>query len=419
MAKANSHTCHRRFWSRTMPVLGVALTMALLLTACSSTTTASAKGSPTTAHLSVLAADVKAELAGRTPPSVLAELHEKIPYTTGQVLPSYPHGVPPSPADIFHFTPAEIARLKAGHYTAAIAMHLSDAVWPELQIKGISTTLAKFGIKVVATTSANGIASKQVTQLATLIARKPTAIFSIAVNPTSEASEYRQIEANGIKLILLDNVPPGMTPAKNYVADVSANNGGDGLFAAEQLYKKIGCAPIGVIGLDYFFPVVNVRIQNALAYLHSKCPKQVRYTKNLSNLVVTPAYNYAGSMIAQHPNIKGFFAGWDSIAEEIVSAEKAAGVHMPIATTDIGPVSALDMAQGYIIASGGQQPLKQGVAEADALAYNLLGKPVPPFIELPTVPVTLADLIPAYRIVNGAMPPASDISAIKAGVGLP
>ena len=40
------------------------------------------------------------------------------------------------------------------------------------------------------------------------------------------------------------------------------------------------------------------------------------------------------------------------------------------------------------------------------------------FIELPTVPVTLEDMIPAYKIINGTMPPANVIAAIKQAVGL-
>ena len=31
---------------------------------------------------------------------------------------------------MFHFSPADIAKLKAGRYTAAIAMHLMNAAWP-------------------------------------------------------------------------------------------------------------------------------------------------------------------------------------------------------------------------------------------------------------------------------------------------
>ena len=126
-------------------------------------------------------------------------------------------------------------------------------------VKAIETTLSSFGIKVVAVTDANGIASTQVTQLGTLIARKPTAIFSIPVNPVSEASSYKQISAAGIKLVLLDNVPSGLTPTKQYVTIVSADNGGNGYFAAKRLVSDVGCGPLGWIGLDYYFPVVNAR----------------------------------------------------------------------------------------------------------------------------------------------------------------
>ncbi|MCU1489569.1 MAG: hypothetical protein JWM85_974 [Acidimicrobiaceae bacterium] len=369
-------------------------------------------------HQSALASIIAAELKGQIPPAAKAELNSPVPLTVGQAVPGYPHGVKASSANIFQFTSADMAKLKAGHYTAAIAMHLANAAWPELQVKGISTTLAKFGIKVVATTQANGVASTQVSQLGTLIARKPTAIFSIPVDPVSESSVYKQVSKAGIKLILLDNVPSGLTPGKQYVTIVSADNGGNGYFAAQQLVKSVGCGPIGWIGLDYYFPVVNSRDTAAAGVFKSKCPGQVQYTQNLSNLVTTAALPIASSLLTQHSNIKGFWAAWNSIAEEIVSGEESAGVHIPIATTDLDATSALEMAQGYIVGIGGQQPYAQGVAEADALAYKLLGKKVPPFIELPTVPVTLEDMIPAYKIINGTNPPANVIAAVKAAVGL-
>lgn len=367
---------------------------------------------------SALASVVKAELAGQIPAAAKAELDMKVPLTPGQAVPGYPNGPKASPANIFHFTSADISKLKAGHYTAAIAMHLSNAAWPQLQIKGITTELQKFGIRVVATTSANGVASTQVSQLSTLVGRKPTAIFSIPVNPVSEASAYKQVSGAGIKLVLLDNVPSGMAPGKQYVTVVSADNGGNGRFAMQQLIHTAGCGSIGWIGLDYYFPVVNARDAQAKAVFKSLCPSATVYQSNLSNLVTTGALPLAQSILQQHPQLKGFWSAWDSIAQEVVSAEDANGVKIPIATTDVGPTSALEMAQGYIAAIGAQQPYAQGIAEADALAYNLLGKKVPPFIELPTVPVTLQDLIPAYKIVNGTMPPANVISAIKTAVHL-
>jgi ribose transport system substrate-binding protein len=402
------------------------------MTACGSSSSSSSAGSSSSSGGSgagsssaataksnkSLAPIIQAELAGSIPPAAQAELNMSIPLTVGQAVPGYPKGVPPSPANIFHFSAGDIAKLKSGGYTAAIAMHLTNAAWPELQIKAITTTLTKFGIKVVAVTSANGVASTQVNQLGTLVGRKPTAIFSIPVNPVSEASAYQQVSKSGIKLVLLDNVPSGMTPGKDYVTIVSADNGGNGRFAAQQLAQTVGCGPMGWIGLDYYFPVVNARDTQAAAVLKSACPGAPVYTKNLSNLVTTNALALANATIEQHQNLRGYWAAWDSIAQEIVSAEESQGKKIPIATTDVGPVSALEMAQGYIVAIGAQQPYAQGVAEADALAYNVLGKKVPPFIELPTVPVTLKDLIPAYKIVNGTSPPANVIAAIKSAVGL-
>ena len=365
-----------------------------------------------------LASIVKAELAGHTPPAAQAELHQSIPLTVGQAVPGYPHGVKPASANIFHFSAADIAKLKRGHYTAAIAMHLNNAAWPQLQVAALKKTLQRFGIKVVAVTSADGVSSTQVQQLGTLVARKPTAIFSIPVNPVSEASAYKAIGRAGIKLVLLDNVPKGLAPGKDYVTVVSADNGGNGRFAAQQLIKDVGCGEMGWIGLDYYFPVVNARDVQAQKVFKSKCGDATIHEQNLSNLVTTGAFPLANATIERYPNLKGYWAAWDSIAQEIVSAEQAQGKKIPIATTDVGPTSALEMAQGYIVAIGAQQPYAQGVAEANALAYNLLGKKVPPFIELPTVPVTLKDLIPAYKIVNGTNPPANVISAIKSAVGI-
>lgn len=401
--------------------LGTALAVgaALAVTACGSSSSGSGSGGGSSKQNNAsLAPIVKAELSGHTPAAANAELHTAVPLTPGQPVPGYPHGVKPSSANIFHFTAADIAKLKRGHYTAGIAMHVNNAAWPQLQIKALKTTLAKFGIRVVGVTSANGVASTQVSQLSTLAARKPTAIFSIPVNPTSEASAYQQLSTKGIKLVVLDNVPKGLAPGKQYVTTVSADNGGNGRFAAEQLIKQVGCSNLGWIGLDYYFPVVNARNAQAESVVKSKCPKVTMYTKNLSNLVTTGALPLAQSIIEQHPDIKGMWAAWDSIAQEEVSAEEAQGKKIPIATTDLGPVSALEMAQGYIVGIGAQQPYGQGVAEANALAYDLLGKKVPPFIELPTVPVTLKDLIPAYKIVNGSAPPANVIAAIKKAVGL-
>lgn len=397
---------------------------ALLLAACgtsttspSSTVTSASASSSTSSHSSALAADVTAELAGKVPASVKAELASGPPLGPGQPVPGYPKGPSPASVSMFHFSSADISKLKAGHYTAAIAMHLMNAAWPELQVQAITTTLKSFGIKVVAVTNPNFNASVQVNQLDTLIARHPTAIFSIAVDPTTEAATYKRVTAAGIKLILMDNVPSGLVPGKNYVTVVSANNYGDAEYSTERMVKALGCkGPIGMLDIGYYFPVVTTR-DNAAKKVLSSCPG-LSTVKQSFTTPTAQALSEASAMMQSHPNIKGFWAAWNTVAEQVVAAEKPLGKKVWIATSDLGLVSALEVAQGYINAIGAQQPYEQGVIEADSLAYNLLGKKVPYFFEAATVPVTASDLIPAYKLVMHQSPPADVIAALKSRAGL-
>lgn len=397
---------------------------ALTLTACGSSTTThpssaspSATSSSSSAHNSALATDIRAELAGTLPASVQAELASGPPLGPGQPVPGYPQGPPPASTASFHFSSADIAKLKAGHYTAAIAMHLMNSAWSSLQVQAITSTLKTFGISVIAVTNANFVASTQVNQINTLITRHPTAIFSIAVNPTTEEATYKRIAAAGIKLVLMDNVSTGLVPGKDYVTIVSANNYGDAEFSTQRMVSKLGCkGPIGMLDIGYYFPVVTTR-DNAANKVLSSCSGLKTYTQTFTS-PTAQAFSEASALLQQHPNIKGFWAAWSTVAEQVVAAEKPLGKKLWIATSDLGPVGSLEMAQGYINAIGAQQPYRQGIAEADALAYSLLGKKVAPFYEVPTVPVTVNDLIPAYRIVNHQNVPADVVAALKARAGI-
>jgi ribose transport system substrate-binding protein len=130
------------------------------------------------------------------------------------------------------------------------------------------------------------------------------------------------------------------------------------------------------------------------------------------------AYNTASGMLLSHPDMQATWVAWDTVAQQVVAAERAQNRRIYIATVDLGAISALLMAEGYIHAIGAQQPYNQGVAEADAAAYALLGKEVPPYLELPTVPVTIETLLPAYKIVMHTDAPPSVVTAIKRTAGI-
>ncbi len=160
-----------------------------------------------------------------------------------------------------------LAQLKAGHFTAGLVMHTLDAGWPKLQVEGITKTLKDFGIDVVAVTDAKFQPGQQIADLEQMIARKPSVIFSIPIDPQSEAAAYKKAAAAGIKLVFMDNVPVGMAPGKDYISVTASDNQQNAAFAADELAEAIGKkGEVGVITLvyDYYWSVA-ARKAGALA----------------------------------------------------------------------------------------------------------------------------------------------------------
>ena len=394
------------------------LVAAIVLSACGGLPVSEPSG-PAAAKIdaSRLKPIVEAELRGEMPASVQRQLNDVPPLGVGQAVPGYPQGLPPSKADMFHFTPEDIAKLKEGHYTAAIAMHLMNDAWPQLQVAGITDELKRFGIKVVATTDANFNAATQINQVGTLVARRPNLMFSIPVNPTTEGPTFRQVTASGIKLVLLDGVPQGLVPGKDFVTVVSANNRGNAQFATSQLVKALGGrGEVGHLGIGYYFFSASIRDERAMSVLQGQ--PSMKIDRGSFSEPTKAAYNTASGMLLAHPDMQATWAAWDTVAQQVVAAERAQNRKIYIATVDLGAISGLLVAQGYIHAIGAQQPYNQGVTEADAAAYALLGKQVPPYLELPTVPVTIETLLPAYKIVLHTDPPPALVTALKRTAGI-
>ncbi|MFK8250118.1 substrate-binding domain-containing protein [Ancylobacter terrae] len=325
----------------------------------------------------------------------------------GQPVPGFPEGPPASPPDVLTFTDADIAKLKAGNFTAGLVMHTMDAGWPALQVAGITDTLTKFGIKVIGTTDAKFEPGKQISDLEQMIARKPDVIFSIPIDPKSQAAAYKKAAAAGIKLVFMDNVPVDMAPGKDYVTVVASDNEKNAYFAAQELVSALGGkGEVGIITLvyDYYYSVAARKVGAQKAFAEHPDIKVADI-----GTFTTPekAYEVATAMLTAHPNIKGIFVAWDTPAQQTLAAAKTLGRNIVITTNDIAQDSALNVARGEFLAVGAQRPYDQGVAEAEAAAYALLGKEVPPYISVPTLRVKKVNLISALKDVTKAdTPPA-------------
>ena len=341
-------------------------------------------------------------------PPEATELMKPLPLSPkGQPVPGFPDGPPAVTPDVFKFTPEMIAKLKDGHFTAAIAIHTMDAGWPKLQIEGITNTLKDLGVDVVAVTDAKFKPGQQIADLEQLTARKPNVIFSIPIDPQSQAAAYKKVADAGIKLVFLDNVPVGMTPGKDYISVTASDNEQNAYYAAKELAEAMGGkGEVGIVTLvyDYYYSVA-VRKTGALkAFAEYPGIKLVEI-----GTVTSPekAYGVATAMLTAHPDIKGMFAAWDTPAEQVVAAAKTLGRKVLVTTNDIAADSAIYVARGDFTAVGAQRPYDQGVSEAKSAAYALLGMEVPPYISVPTLRVKKINLLSALKEVTKEEPPAS------------
>lgn len=357
--------------------------------------------------LAILLASSLPTLAQDLPPEAAA-LMEPLPLSPfGQPVPGFPDGAPASSADVFTFSDADVATLKAGDFTAGLVMHTMDAGWPALQVAGITETLKGFGIEVVAVTDAKFEPGQQISDLEQMIARKPNVIFSIPIDPQSESAAYRKAAEAGIKLVFMDNVPVDMAPGKDYVTVVASDNEKNAYFAAQELVTAIGgSGQVGVITLvyDYYYSVAARKVGALKAFAEHPGIEVVEVGTFTSP---EKAYGVATAMLTAHPDLKGVFVAWDTPAQQVVAAAKTLGRNIIVTTNDLAQDSALNVARGEFLAIGAQRPYDQGVAEAKAAAYALLGKEVPPYISVPTLRVKKINLLSALKDVTKEDAPAS------------
>ena len=346
---------------------------------------------------------------GTDPDAALASL-------SSTVLSTGPFGEKPTSAADLKLTPDEIAKVKALNATAAIVMHIQGD-WTKAQVNGLTTTFNELGIKVIASTNAEGKTEKQVADIETVLVQKPTIVVSIPWSPGDEVAAYRKIVDSGAKLVFADNAVPGFVAGKDYVSTVSADNWGNGVAAGHLMAKALKAkngeikGKIGVVWFDIDFFVTNQRRDAFRKTIKENYPcVQIVEDQGFPSGpdLAGGAGTVASAMLARNPTLDGIWAVWDQPAEGVIAAARSAGRNDLIVTTeDLGLTSALSIKKGqFIYGLGAQRPYDQAVAEAKLAAYALLGKTAPPYVALFALAVTKDNLLQAWKDVYHADPPA-------------
>jgi ribose transport system substrate-binding protein len=323
-----------------------------------------------------------------------------------------PNGEKATPADTVRLSPAEVARIRGKHATAAIVLHYGGNDWSNAQVAGLRSEFARLGIKVIAVADPNLNADRQASDIQTLLARKPAIMVGLPVDAIADAPAFKQAAKQGVKLVFMDNAPAGMKPGRDYVSTVSADNYGNGVAAAHLMALAMGGrGTLGLIWHDAGFFVTMQRYQGFKNTIQRDYPgiKIVADKGVNGDDMAIAAQQAANAILARHPDIDAIWGVWDVPAEGILAAARAAGraSTLKIVTEDLGLNVAISMAErGAVKALGAQRPFDQGVTEARLAGYALIGKKAPPYVAWPSLAVTQRNYLAAWREVYHAPPPS-------------
>lgn len=321
-----------------------------------------------------------------------------------------PHGEKPVLASDIKLSPEEIEKIKGMKAKAAIVMHYTATEWAHAQMKGQKDAFEKMGVQIIAVTDAGYKAEQQVSDIETVLAKKPDIIISAPAEEGATAEAYRKAAQRGVKLVFIDQTGKGLIPGKEYVSLVSSDNRGMGVVAALLMADALkGKGEIGLI------PHASDLFATVERYIGFK--EAIKVYPNIKIVadqgVGGPDFSgeaerVAGGMLTAHPRLNGIWAVWDVPTEGVLAAARSAGRNndLVVTTCDLGANIAIDMCQdGFVKGTGSQRPYGAGYAEALLAGYGLLGKEAPAYVVLPALPVTKANVLPAWKDANGEEPP--------------
>ncbi len=326
-----------------------------------------------------------------------------------------PNGEKATPTSALKLSAADIAKVKNGHYTAALVWHQSSDFVTAVTA-GARDEFAKLGIKITATTNANFDAGKQKSDIETVLAKKPDVMLTLPVDPVATASAYRAADRAGTKLVLLSNVPKGFQQGKDYVTVVTDDLFQMGKNAADALAASIG----GKGKIAYFFHdatyyVTNQRDQAFKKTIEANYPN-IKLVAQQGIADPNKAQEQATAILTKNPDLDGVYVTFSQPpAEGVLSALRNNGnTKTKLVSLDLDEPLTVDMARGGNV-SGivSDKAYDLGQAMAKAAAYGLLGRKAPPFVVAPAITITKANLTQGYEESLHQAPPKAVAEAAK------
>lgn len=310
--------------------------------------------------------------------------------------------------DSIMLTEKEIAEIKQTKRTAVISFHYTGASWMNLHEAGINKLFNELNINIIGVTDAHFDSDLQNKQIDSLLSLEPDFFIAIPTDTAKTAEAFKKIVDSPSQLILITNVPKGLTP-NDYVSVVSVNELTNGRLAARGLCEQMaanGKTKVGLMTFDSDFYATNQRDTSAQQLIDEDFPA-MEIVANSSFKSESEVFDKTLELLAEHPEIEGLYISWDGPAQQVIKALATLDrLDIIVGTVDLDFSSALVIAKdGPIKCVSAQQPFEQGKAIALAAGQSILQKHVPSFIGIEPLMVNKGNLLNSWRTIFKEEPP--------------
>lgn len=325
-----------------------------------------------------------------------------------------PGGEKATPSSEVTLSDTEVAKLKEGKYTAALLWHTSSD-FVNAVTAGATDEFTRLGISIVAQTDAGFDAAKQKSDIETILAKKPSAILALPLDPVTAAEAFKPAVEAGTKIVLLSNKPKDFVHGKDYVAIVTDDLFQMGKHAADALAASIGKkGKVAWIYHDAQYYVTNQR-DNAFKETIQKDYPDIQIVAEQGISDAARAEELANAILLKNPELDGAYVTWAEPAEGVLAALRAAGnTRVKIVTLDLSEPVGLDMVKGGNVAAiAADKAYELGRAMASVAGYGLLGKEAPAFVVAPVLTVTKDNVKEGWQESLHRDAPQSILDALK------
>lgn len=322
---------------------------------------------------------------------------EPLDISTYKFITEGPSGETPTDSSEVVLTDEDVSAIKEGNYKVAILMHESSD-WVNAVLAGAQDRFAELGFNVVAVTDAEQDPNKQRTDIETTLALQPDVIVTLVIDTVSSSVALKQAIDQGVKVVLISNLPQDFVQGKDYVGIVTDDLYAMGKNVAEMIGDDLGGkGDVALMYHDANYYVTNQRDEAVEAVLRKEYPEINIVTKR-GIVNASDSETLASAILTQYPSVQAIYAPWDVLAEGVVAAARTTGNdNVGVYTIDIGANNAMDLAKGGnmkgIVAD---LPYELGKTLANMSGLAVLDKEAPAFVTVPAIKITKANLAEAW-----------------------